>query len=135
MRDYLAILILPLIIGGMLWFLGPSLLSDISAHKPSLQTSFQHTIGKAECNTRLGFISLCSIEVNEPATGVETEFDYFILSSMSDETVEALADVSTGYVTTSIGIDYLTNRIVSLLALLLLLAAGFIALVRDKLRG
>ena len=135
MKDYFAMLVLAALTAGITWFIGGGIYGDLTVDKDSLRPSFDYTIEKAECETRLALLATCNIGVKSTSTGEETQFDYMIASSMDGETVDILVDPNSGYVTTSIGMNYMTNRVIFFGVLILLFGGGFAALLMKKLRG
>jgi|GEM_PF-4270801 len=143
-------------IGGFLaWILAPTLWTDYKIQGTKRLVASDVQIDEAKCRTRLFIISFCTIRLNpdrlRPArpnpgklqstaasnTTKTTELNYFLLSSLDSEKVIAMRSIGTREVlTTSMGMDHLTNRIVSFIAfagfMLVVVIGGFLRAIRGK---
>ncbi|MGH6815944.1 MAG: hypothetical protein ACREC6_09580, partial [Hyphomicrobiaceae bacterium] len=117
--------------------LGPVLWDDFNIRNDPIAVVRDMRITEAKCRTRIFVVTLCDIKMTDAAGSANTrEFNYLIVGGLGDETV--MPQRSQGpspILTTNIGMDYLINRLVSFVAVMVCLAAialgGLVAGVRS----
>lgn len=107
--------------GFMAWLYGPLILSDMDLKDKALIPALDAEITEARCRVRLGFLSSCDLEYTR---GTETgEIEYMIFGDLGDESVMLMTDPDTpGSITTTVGIEYLNNRMWTLAGFVLICA-------------
>ena len=122
MKVGLAAVAMILLACATIWLWGPLILKDYQLSGQSLQPTTAFAVTDARCKTKVFFLSSCDVTLEPSAgRGAKQEFDYFILGRMGGESVYPMVDPATNAVTTNIGVEYITNRI-----LMLVLLSGFL---------
>ena len=125
-----------LLIGGfMAWHYGTSILSDWDLADRTLVPATEAQITEAECKVRLGFWSSCDVGYQRGAEKGELRF--MVFADLGNKSVRLMtAPDQPGSLTTDVGIEYLTNRILTLAGFVgfcaLLAIGGVIGLLRGK---
>ena len=134
MKIFFAALFMALCGGILGYLIGPPILADLRANRATLEPARTLTIKEARCRSKLFVLSFCDVKYDGASKG---ELNYFILSNMGGEPIQLLSPKGKpGPVTSNIGVDYLTNRIVSFVILEGFMAAlvigGLMSLLRPK---
>ena len=137
MKMVLAFLVMLVITGGMGWMLTPTLWSDYQIKDTEKLTASDVQLKEAECQTKLFVISFCTFKMLPDGASDAITQRYLMLGQFGGETVSVLRPVSgSDTLTTSIGMNYLTNRIISWFVmmglLLLLVLGGLVAMIKGS---
>jgi hypothetical protein len=114
--------------------IGSDLWADFQHRNDRFEAVRDAKIISAKCKSKVFVISFCDVKAQGPnvagpgVAGNEREFNYFILGGLGDEGVGLRRAAGDGpaadrHLTTTIGIEYLTTRIVSYLVLMGFLGA------------
>ena len=131
-KRLLAFLFMLGLFGFMGWLLGGDLWADYQHRNDTFENVRDAKIISAKCKSKLFVISFCDVKAQGPSVpGNEREFSYFILGGLGDEGIGLRRSAGSGpvtsrFLTTTTGIDYLTTRIVSYLILMGLLGAAVV---------
>jgi len=120
-----AVLFGALLLAFPAWF-GPGLVADLGRRGEETRVEEQAQVRRASCRSFFFVITVCTIAVVE--RGAERALSYAVSGTVRHGRVIVLRSTAdAGYLTTSIGRDYLVNRSVTFAAwmiVLLLLTAG-----------
>ena len=134
MKNFFAAIVLIAVAGFFGWWMGPSLWTDYNLRGQTLEAARDATITKASCKTKLFVISFCDVTYKDQAG--EHDLAYLILGLDSDEQIAMLrAKQSPQIMTTSLGMSYFTDRVISFAALELILIFSVFALIAKLIRG
>ena len=130
------------ITGFFVMWLGPDLKSDFQNRSAHFEPARDVRITQARCRSKLFVISFCEISLSgKNVPGGKQEISYLIFGGLGDEPIGLMRTATPGAggqhaFSTRIGMDYLTNRIISFAVFVVLLGAlcvgGLIALFRGK---
>ncbi|MEM1275733.1 MAG: hypothetical protein AAGH74_04340 [Pseudomonadota bacterium] len=135
MKHAFVIVVVSSLAGFLVWYYGPDILGDLIANKQTLDISYEYEIEDAECRTKVSLISRCTVEIRSVITEETETLKLFVIGDIGGETVLLLSDPDTGHVTTSVGIEYLTNRILTLISFVGLLLFGLTKYVQRLMRS
>lgn len=117
------------IFGFLGWLLAPALWTDWQIRDQPLVEARDVQVTEAKCRTKLFVLSFCDVEFTD-ATSQKHSFFYFIAGMNSGETVSIMRSGSDSSVyTTSLGMAYFYDRLLSFLAgvvILLLIVYGIV---------
>jgi hypothetical protein len=118
------------------WLLGPPLIDDVALRGQKLAVAPDVRIADARCRSKLFVFSLCDMKLQVGGGSGMREVNYFIVDRLGGAQVVAMRSPGPQPVlTTNIGMDHLTNRLVSFAALMLLCGGGGLFAVVQGLRG
>lgn len=107
------------------WF-GPTLLRDVLARNDEMQNAAELQVTRASCRTFFFMVTTCRVLVQDRGGDVRT-FDYAISGPVHRATITPRQSRATPlHLTTSLGLDYLGNRVVTFLVWMGILIALFI---------
>jgi hypothetical protein len=116
------------------WWMGPSLWADYNLRGQTLEAAQDAEITKARCRTKLFVVSFCEVAYKDQAG--EHDFAYLIFGMNSDEQIAMLrAKESPQLMTTSLGMSYFNDRVISFAVLELILILSAFALIAKLIRG
>lgn len=122
--------------GFISWLIGPPLLQDMRLNATQLQSAGEYRITKTECKTRMFLFNTCGVDLTHAETGKDVSLQYMIAGPMIPETVEVLQPADKSAVTTSMGIETRTNRIVTFFGILIfLIGCGFLPILQIVRHG
>jgi hypothetical protein len=101
---------------GFAWHQGRTAVADFRHRNHAFATASDYDL-QGSCRTRLFVIAICDVALVPLRGGNRRELSYLIFGRDSNQAVVVLRSTSNGYLTTSLGQDYLGNRMLSLLAL------------------
>ena len=114
MKTFLAFLVMLVLFLGMGWLLTPTLWSDYQIAGAEKLVASDVQIEEAECSTRLFVISFCTIKMRPDGAKEAIEHRYLLFGRLGGEKVSVMRSLGGAEtLTTNIGMDYLTNRIIS----------------------
>jgi hypothetical protein len=116
MRSFLAALVLIAVFGFGGWLFGPPLWQDFQLKDAKLVPAAGAEITEAKCRSKLFVVTWC--EIDYKSGGRKGSFKYLLFGSMDGERV-ALRQAG-GVMTTTIGMSYLTNRLITFAVLVLI---------------
>ncbi len=111
------------------WMFAPGVWSDLRLDQAQLQPAPEYSIEKAECRQRFFILATCDLELTNRTSGAEVELDYLMLGRMGGTPIDVLKTADGGVVTSNVGLDYIFNRIIMLIAMvgiLVVIGAGAI---------
>lgn len=118
------------------WFMGPAIWKDFRTDASTLVPALEYRVSEARCKSRVFVVTTCDVELTHTTTNQTTDFDYLIFGRMGGETVYGLQSADGKSLTTNTGMDNLTNRIISMLAFILLCLAlaigGILAMFKKE---
>lgn len=121
------------------WFMGPSVWKDFQTDESKLVPALEYRVTEARCKSRVFVVTTCDIELTHMTTNEAVDFDYLIFGRMGGESVYGLQSADGKTLTTNTGMDNLTNRIISLIAFIVLVfglaLAGIKAMFRSDDHG
>jgi hypothetical protein len=134
-KRVLGFLFMLAVFGGIGWLLSGDLWSDFQHRNDKFDAVGDAKIVSAKCKSKLFVMAFCDIKAQ--GTGVpgnEREFTYFIIGGLGDDGVglrrsEGGAPPASRYLTTTMGIEFLTTRIVSYVAMMGILGAICVGLL------
>lgn len=137
MKKIFAFLVMAALVGFFSWWLGPGLANDYTARSGTLVPAQDLRISEAKCRTKLFVISFCDIKTEGASDAQKQELSYLIFGRLGGEGVSLLrSQENPAILTSTVGIDYFWNRVISFLALVgllsLLLIGSVIAMVRTE---
>ena len=101
---------------GLAWYQGRAVAADFRHRNHAFATASDYDL-QGSCRTRVFVISICDVALVPLRGGDRRELSYLIFGRNSNQAVVVLRSTSNGYLTTSLGQDYLASRMLSLLAL------------------
>jgi hypothetical protein len=120
---------------GIGWLLSGDLWSDFRHRNDKFEAVRDAKIVSAKCKSKLFIMAFCDIKAQGAGVpGNEREFTYFIIGGLGDEGVglrrsEGAGAPASRYLTTTMGIDFLTTRIVSYVIMMGMLGAICVGLL------
>ena len=107
------------------WF-GQTLLRDVLARNDETQTAAELQVTRASCRTFFFLVTTCRVVVQDKGSDVRT-LDYAISGPIARNDITAQRSrTSPGQLTTSLGREFLVNRVVTFLVWMGLLITLFI---------
>lgn len=101
---------------GFAWYQGRGAVADFRHRNDAFETASDYDL-QGSCRTRVFVIAICDVTLVPLRGGERRELSYLIFRRASNHEVQVLRSTAGGYLTTSLGQDYLANRMLSLLAL------------------
>ena len=139
MKLFISFVVMLVLFVFMGWKLTPTLISDYKIADAQKITASDVRIEQASCDTKLFVIASCTIKMRVNGVSEPVEQDYLLVAQLDGKPVTALRVPGADTVlTTNIGMDYLTNRIVSyivFMGLFLVLVVGGLILVISGVSG
>lgn len=137
MKSILAALFFVALTGGIGWLLGPTLWQDFKIRDAQKLTAQDVRVEEASCSTKLFVISFCTIKLKPAEAAQTTEFTYLITGTLGEARLAPMRTIGAREIlTTNIGMDYLTNRIISFVVfmgiMLALVFGGVIAAMKGE---
>jgi hypothetical protein len=117
------------------WFMGPSVWKDFNTDEGKLVPALEYRVTEASCKSRVFVVTTCDVELTHMTTNESVDFDYLIFGRMGGETVYGLQTADGKTLTTNTGMDNLTNRIISLIAFIILVFGLAFAGIKAMFRG
>ena len=114
-----AFLVLAGLFGFMGWLFGVDLKEDFVHRGDIFEVVRDAEIVEARCKTKLFVFSFCDVKAKGAGVaGGVREFNYFVFGGLGEERVtlkraQGVGPGTSRFLTTSVGMDYLTTRIVS----------------------
>ena len=136
MKAFLAALFFGAIGVFLIWLMGPSIWQDFRTDESKLVPALEYTVTEARCKSRVFVVTSCDVELTNSATKEEVDFDYFMFGRLGGERVYGLKSEDGQTLTTNIGMDYATNRLITLvifgLFCLAMVAGGILAMFKQN---
>lgn len=117
-----------------IWLMGPAVWKDFQTDETKLIPALEHRVTEARCKSRAFIITTCDVELTHRSTNEAVKFDYLIFGRMGGETVYGLKSADGKTLTTNTGMDNLTNRIISLIAFMVLIIALVFAAIKAMVK-
>ena len=108
----------------LLWFMAPAVLEDYRIDKQTLQPAPEYLVTEAECRTKLFVMNSCDLEFTHAETGEQKSFDYMLFGRLAGSEVYAMQSQDKRTVTSNIGIENVTNRLLTVVGM-----GGFLTLL------
>lgn len=122
MKQILSGLVLLVIGAGLVWLFGPSLMTDTQLRGARLVPA-NLTLKEAKCRSKVFIVSFCEVSLTRGGTDLP-DMNYLIVSNLGGETIQILEDPQSKQITSSIGLDYYWNRVVSFAVTMLIFFGG-----------
>lgn len=111
---FFAFIVMFVLLIFMGWQLTPTLVSDFKIANAQKVTASDVTIEAASCDTKLFVISSCEFKMRVKGASDIVEQHYLLVGRLGGKPITVLrAKSAPNVLTTNIGMDYLTNRIIS----------------------
>ncbi len=99
----------------------PGVLSDLTLDASTLQPAEAVEVKAAKCTVHAFVVSTCEISVHDKAADQTVDFHYALLGNLGGEGFTVLRSTDDAeLLTTSVGLDYVWNRLVTALLILLI---------------
>lgn len=136
MKAFLAALFFGAIGFFLLWLMGPSIWQDFRTDQDKLVPAFEYSVTEARCKSRVFVVTSCDVELTNKATNEEIDFDYFMFGRLGGESVYGLKSVDGQTLTTNIGMEYVTNRLITMIIFTLfclaMVVGGILAMFKKE---
>lgn len=136
MKAFLAALFFGAIGVFLVWFMGPSVWQDFQTDESKLVPALDYRVTEAKCKSRVFVVTSCDVELTNQVTNEEVDFDYFMFGRFGGESVYGLKTIDGETLTTNIGMEYATNRLMTLIVFALfcmaMVAGGIMAMFKKN---
>lgn len=114
---------------ALVWTYGPSVWRDSMVDVSTLEDATNYELGDGGCSSYAAVFIFCDMSFSHQKTAEVVEMTYLLSGGMDSTSVYAMQTPDDSWITSSLGMKYILNRMLSIIGLCVLLFGGGLMLL------